>query len=266
MAGARPFGRGSWATVTIIVNVNPMHPWPYPRLIAHRGGADLSPENTLSAFAEAARRGYRAVECDVALSADGIPVLLHDDTLERTTDGGGRLADVTLAALAQLDAGAWFHPRFAGTRIPTLEQAITAWQQAGQQAFIELKTGEGQDPQRLGRTVAALVTRCWRGAPPLFISFCAEVLAAAAAEAPQIPRALLLDGQWPSDWPAQVAAVQGCALDVEHSLITRARVAEVHALGTRLLAWTVNEPQRAAELLAWGVDGITTDAIDRIAP
>lgn len=246
-------------------------PWPYPRLIAHRGGG-LAPENTLPAFAEAARRGYRAIECDATLTADGVPVLFHDETLERTAGGTGPVASATWAELARLDAGAWFHPRFAGTRIPTLAQAIGHWRQLGLQALIELKENPGQDPEQLGRTIASQVALQWTGAPPLLISFSIPALAAAAAAAPGIPRALILgtpwldENPWPEDWPRQMADARADALDLDHHLVTRERVAELHGAGVPLVTWTVNDPTRAAELLAWGVDGVTTDAIDLIAP
>lgn len=241
-------------------------PWPYPRLIAHRGGAQVAPENTLPAFAEAAQRGYRCCECDVALTADGVPVLLHDATLGRTAGSPARLADTTRAQLAGLDAGSWFHPRFAGTRIPSLEEAIACWLRLGQQAMIELKTGDGQDATRVGAVVASTVRRCWRGDPPMFISFSEEALRAAAGAAPAIPRALLLDGSWPADWRERAIALGCSALDVEHPLAGPDRIAAVHAAGLHLLVWTVNDPGRAAELLAAGVDAVTTDAIDRINP
>lgn len=240
--------------------------WSHPRLIAHRGGALLAPENTLPAFAEAARRGYRAIECDVALTSDGVPVLLHDATLKRTAGLDARLADTPLATVAGLEAGAWFAPRFAGTHIPTLEQAIAAWQRDGQQALIELKVHKGDDAERLGRIAAQVVLRCWRGEPPLFISFNATALAAAAQAAPQVPRALLLGAPWPEDWRSRAAAACADALDIEHTLATGERIAAVHAAGLQLIAWTVNDPARARDLLALGVDAITTDAIDRIAP
>lgn len=240
--------------------------WSLPRFVAHRGGALLAPENTLPAFEEAARRGYRCVECDVALTSDGVPVLLHDSTLRRTAGLDARLSDTTAAQVATLDAGAWFHPRFAGTRVPTLEAAIACWQRLGLQVLIELKTGTGQDAARLGRTAAATVLRCWRGPPPMFIAFDGAALVAAAAVAPGIPRALLLDTPWPEDWLEQMRAAQAVALDIEHNTATRERVDAVHAAGAGVAVWTVNEPARARELLALGVDAITTDAIDRIAP
>lgn len=239
-------------------------PWPYPRLIAHRGGALLAPENTLPAFEEAARRGYRCVECDVALARDGVPMLLHDHDLRRTAGRDDRLSDVDADEVATLEAGAWFHPRFAGTRVPTLEQAIACWLRLDQQAMIELKSGPGQDAERLGRAAATTVRRCWRGAPPMFISFDAAALRAAAAVAPQVPRALLLDQPWPDDWLERMRAAQSSGLDIEHSMATRERVDAVHAAGGSVLVWTVNDPARSAELLALGVDAVTTDAIDRI--
>lgn len=240
--------------------------WPWPRLIAHRGGSSVSPENTLPAFIAAARHGYRAVECDVMLTADGVPVLMHDDTLERTAGGRGRVADARLADLAGLDAGAWFAPGFTGTRIPTLAEAIACWQAHGLQAFIELKAGDGQDPERLGRTVAAQVAAVWRGPPPLLISFSVAALQAARSAAPQLPRGLLLDAPWPAGWRTGMAATGAAVLDIAHTAVTAERAAEVHAAGLGLAVWTCNDPARAAALLAMGVDAVTTDAIDRIAP
>ena len=245
--------------------------WPYPRLIAHRGGG-LAPENTLPAFAEAARRGYRAIECDVTLTADHIPVLFHDETLERTAAGVGAVAEATWSQLAELDAGAWFHSRFSGTRIPRLEQAISAWHQLGLQAFIELKVDPGQDPEHVGTVIASTVAACWQGDPPVFISFSGAALVAAAKVAAHIPRALLLgtpwldENPWPFDWHQQMVAASATALDLDHSLVTRERVEELHQAQVPLVTWTVNDPARAAELLSWGVDGVTTDAIDLIAP
>lgn len=247
------------------MTLDPIPRWPYPRLIAHRGGAALSPENTLPAFIEAARRGYRAIECDVALTADGVPVLLHDDTLERTAGGHGRLADARLADLAGLDVGAWFHPRFAGTRIPTLAQALACWQEHGLLPLIELKAGAGQDAALLGRTVAAQVARSWPGQPPLLISFSIAALVAARQAAPQVPRGLLRDG-WPQDWRTAMAVTGASVLDLDHNVVTAAVVAAVHAAGFGLAVWTVDDPARAADLQAMGVDGLTTDAIDRLAP
>lgn len=242
-----------------------MNPWPYPRIVAHRGGAALAPENTLLAFDQAAVLGHRCVECDVALTRDDQPVLLHDDTVDRTSDGHGQLADLTADDLARLDAGRWFHPRFAGTRIPRLDEAIACWQDHGQQALIELKLGAGRDPDRLGELVARTTLRCWRGAPPLLISFSVEALAAAGRAAPALPRALLLEA-WPADWRQQAEAVGACAIDLAHPLADRDRIEAVHAAGFHLAVWTVNDATEAERLLRLGVDAVTTDEIGDIRP
>ena len=230
-------------------------------LIAHRGGARIAPENTLPAYREAARCGYRWVECDVAYTADGVPVLFHDDTLERTTNGHGPLHHLHSRDVARLDAGSWFHPRFCGTRVPTLAEALEEWQRLDLHALVELKVGAGQDPERLGNLVARMLV----GTPHRLISFTADALAAARQAAPEIPRLLVLDNQSdPDSWLDQARHVAALGLDLEHTLLTRERIAALHHVGLAVLCWTVNDLQRAGDLLSWGIDGVTTDAIDVI--
>lgn len=237
---------------------------PHP-CIAHRGGARLAPENTLPAYAAAARWGHTCAECDVQLTADGVPVLLHDDRVDRTSDGRGELAALAAADLAGLDAGSWFHPRFAGTRIPTLEEAMACWAGLQLAPVVELKCGRDRDPERLGATVAAALAARWRGPAPLLISFDDRALAAAARAAPDLPRGLLLE-DWPADWRERVRALAACCLDLESGLAAADRVAAAHAAGLAVAAWTVDDPAEAARLRAIGVDAITTDAIDLIRP
>lgn len=243
-----------------------MNAWPYPRLIAHRGAGHLAPENTLASIEEGARRGYRCAEVDVACTADGVVVLMHDDSLARTTGGEGLVGEVPWAQLAGLDAGAWLHPRFAGTRIPTLAQVLVRCQELDLQLAIELKVRRSQDPRRLCAAVVKTVTEHRAGRQHLLISFNDETLRTASVIAPDIPRALLIGRELPADWAARLAACDASALDLDHRLITRELVATVHAAGYALIAWTVNDPARAAELLDWGVDGVTTDAVDLISP
>src|SRR5579859_6338194 len=102
-----------------------------PAIIGHRGAAGLAPENTLAAIRAAAAAGARWVELDVQLTRDGVPVLLHDSTLERTTDGEGKVGDADLDALRRVDAGSWFAPRFLGQRVPTLAEAVAELGQLG---------------------------------------------------------------------------------------------------------------------------------------
>ena len=243
-----------------------MTPWPYPRWMAHRGAGTLAPENTLAAFREGARRGFRAFECDVRLSADGVPYLLHDDTLERTTDGHGPAAALSWAQLSRLDAGRWLAPAWAGEP-PASLQAVASFVRANGCALnLEIKPDPGR-ARETGEVVAAHAARAWAGdaVPPLLSSFDAEALDAARRTAPALPRALLietLDDGW-----FERARRLGCvAVVAHHPLVDAAFVARLHAAGLKALAYTVDDDDDARRLWALGVDGLITDAVDRIDP
>ncbi len=240
---------------------------PFPRWIAHRGAGRLAPENTLAAFAEGARRGHRMVECDVQLSADGVAFLLHDATLDRTTDGHGPATVRPWAELAALDAGAWHSPAHRGERLPTLAQAARWSLSAGVRLNLEIKPPVGQG-DATGRTVAQQARQLWadhREAWPLLTSFDPQALAGAQAVAPALPRGLLVDPWWPGVWDT-LSALEACALVAEASLWTAGRVQQTHALGWHALAYTVNDAARAQALRRWGVDSLITDRVDRFRP
>lgn len=241
-------------------------PWPYPFWIAHRGAGRLAPENTLAAFRLGASQGWRMAECDVKLSADGQPFLLHDATLERTTNGRGIAGQQHWAQLAQLDAGSWHGRAYAGEPLPTLEN-LARWCLAnGLLLNIEIKPSLGQDADT-GRIVAEHAARLWASAPvpPLLTSFRIEALRAAAQAAPQLPRGLLMD-EWRPDWAEQTRALQCRALVCNHALWNAERTAQVHAQGLRALSYTVNDEWAAQRLIALGNDGIITDRIDLFCP
>lgn len=241
-------------------------PWPCPRWIAHRGAGKLAPENTLAAFRVGASHGYRAFECDVKLSSDGVPFLLHDDTLQRTTSGHGRANAMAWRELSQLDAGAWHSRLYAGEAPPSLE-AVARFCIANDFALdIEIKPVGGDDEQT-GRVVGAAAARLWQGAarPPLLSSFRPDALRAASVAAPDLPRALLLDSLR-EGW-FETARSLGCrAVVTAHALMDDALVTQLHAVGARALVYTVNDPFEAQRLRRIGVDGIVTDAVDRFSP
>ncbi len=241
-----------------------MDRWPYPLWIAHRGAGQLAPENTLAAFRCGASHGHTAFECDVKLSADGVPFLLHDATLERTTGAPGLAGDRTWAELSRLDAGAWHSAAYAGETIPTLE-AIASYVRANGHALnIEIKPTPGHET-RTGQVVGQAAAVLWAGAdpPPLLSSFRAEALAGARQAAPALPRALLVDTLW-AGW-FEVAADLGCAAVVaHHGLMDAALIGRLHAARLRALVYTVNEAERAQQLIDAGIDGIVTDAVDRL--
>jgi glycerophosphoryl diester phosphodiesterase len=210
--------------------------------------------------------GYRMVEFDVKLSGDGVPFLLHDDTLDRTTDARGRADALTWAELAKLDAGSWHSAPFAGETLPTLG-AIARWTIAnGVACNIEIKPSPGRETTT-GAAVALDARALWRDATiePLLSSFSEEALAAAQMAAPELPRALLFE-HVPADWPQRLARLQCFALDTDYREIHSDLVAAVHSAGYKLLCYTPNDPAQAAELVRWGVDGLITDAIDKIRP
>ncbi|MCW5654630.1 glycerophosphodiester phosphodiesterase [Hydrogenophaga sp.] len=242
-------------------------PWPYPRWIAHRGAGKLAPENTLAAFRLGASHGYRMYECDAKLSADGVVFLLHDTTLERSSNGRGVAGNLAWSALSQLDAGSWHSRTFAGEPLATLESIARHCQAHGHWLNIEIKPTPGMDAQT-GRAVAREATRLWaRDAAhlPLLTSFQPDALAGAREAAPELPRGLLLDTLW-EGWQDAATRLGCVALVCNHALWDATSVAQARGAGLRMLAYTVNDEWAADRLIRLGLDGIITDRVDLFAP
>ena len=240
--------------------------WPYPRWVAHRGAGKLAPENTLAAFRLGASHGYRMAECDVKLSADGVPFLLHDSTLERTTDGRGTAGELPWSQLSQLDAGRWHSRAFAGEPLPTLQRIAHYCLANGHLLNIEIKPTPGQEALT-GAVVAQHAASLWRDAavPPLLTSFRPESLQAARDAQPELPRGLLLDSLW-SGW-LETAVSLGCvALVCNQALWDSATVAQAKGAGLRCLSYTVNDEWAAQRLFDLGTDAVITDRVDLFAP
>jgi len=247
-------------------------PWPYPRWVAHRGAGKLAPENTMAAFRLGAAQGWRMFECDAKLSADGVPFLMHDATLERTTNSLGTLpagtvgGDQPWSVLSRLDAGSWHSRAYAGEPLPTLE-ALARWCRAnGHFLNIEIKPTPGVE-RLTGEVVAQHAQRLWQGAdaPPFLTSFRPESLEGARAAAPGLPRGLLLDTLW-TGWLEAAQALQCVALVCNHALWDVDTVAQAKAAGFRTLSYTVNDEWAAQRLIDLGTDGIITDRIDLFVP
>jgi glycerophosphoryl diester phosphodiesterase len=233
-----------------------------PSLIGHRGAAGSAPENTLAGFRRAAALGLAWVECDLRLSAEGEVVLLHDATLDRTSDGSGLLAQHRLADLAALDAGSWFSSRFAGERIPTLAQALECWHELGLGANLELKTEDGS-AEALVSALTRLLARRRPHVPLLISSFEPEALRAAQKHLPDLPRGLLVERLTEAglEW---AQSLNSFSVHAGAAPLRRDEVQEARLQGLEVLAYTVNEAARAQELWSWGVRAIFTDFPERM--
>jgi glycerophosphoryl diester phosphodiesterase len=242
-----------------------MKRWPYPRIFAHRGGGKLAPENTLAAIRTGQSLGYAAHEVDVKLSRDGVALLLHDDTLERTTTGTGRAADFTWSQLAQLDAGRWHSQAFAGERLPSFAEVAQLLRANGTLINVEIKPTQGFE-RDTGTLVATQALELWKGAktPPLFSSFSFDALMAAKDAAPKLPRGWLTKQFVDADWD-RLRDLDAVSLHTDHKKLDRRDVKRLHDKGYRVLVYTVNDAETAQELFDAGIDGIFTDNLAEFA-
>lgn len=254
-----------------LAGMNPMPSrqaaWPWPAFIAHRGGGTFAPENTLASMRMGARKGFRMVEFDVKLSQDGVLFLMHDDTVDRTSDGHGLASDLSWKAISELDFGGSHGPEFAGEPAPTLHAVARCTRALGLHSNIEIKPTTGFDTET-GRAVALAAARLWRGTavPPLLSSFSEASLEAARGAAPELPRALLIEGTVPDDWHARMRALGCSGVNVDTRHADRAVVEDILGEGATLAVWTVNDAARARQLLGWGCQAIFTDALDDVRP
>lgn len=228
-----------------------------PRIIAHRGSPKAAPENTLASFRQAAREGAAWVEFDVALTADGRPVVFHDDALDRTTDGAGLLSDTPFDIVRNLDAGSWFSRAFAGELVPTLEEALEVFAELNLGFNMEIKPAAGRE-QETAETALATARACWSGPMPLITSFSRVAVATAKEVQPGWPRGLLFD-HVAEDWQEACDKLEAVSVGANHRGLSSELVAAIHASGRRAMAYTVNDEARASLLFGWGVDAVFSD-------
>ena len=231
-----------------------------PRIMGHRGAAVSAPENTLASLRAAAEQGMRWVEFDVMLSGDGVPVLIHDENLKRTTGRNALVAKTPLAELRKLDAGAWFAPEFVGAGIPTFEEALELLLDLGLRPNVELKPSPGHDAQTAHAAIE-VIRRCWPSGrpPPLITSFSRQSLEIAAHHAPELPRGLIAKRP-PHDWLKILRLFDCSTIHAGDRWLSRRVAQKIKHAGYGLAAFTVNDPHRARLLLERGVDCIITDA------
>lgn len=234
---------------------------PNVKNLAHRGASAAAPENTMAAFRLAEQMGADGIELDVQLTRDGVPVVIHDEWLDRTTNGKGLVSEHTLAEIRALDAGSWFGQAFAGEKVPTLEEVVRTFVR---RLFfnIELKNSYLPMPTLEHRTIALIRSyRLKRGV--LVSSFNHQSMHLFHHLAPDIPTGLLYDCVL-VEAPPYAKRIGAAALNPFYMCVTQERVKEAHATGLQMNVWTVNDPDDMRHLMELGVDAIITNHPDRL--
>lgn len=224
--------------------------------MAHRGASRYAPENTLAAFRLALEHRAPAVECDVQRTKDGHLVIIHDQTVNRTTDGGGPVADYTLDDLRRLDAGGWFAPEFAGERIPLLEEVLAV---VRGRALLKLEIKNGPAfYEGIERQILDALRRYEVEDDVLLISFDHPSVRTVRSLSPRVATGVLYAARL-IDGPAAARAAGADALCIQWGFATEDVVAQAHAAGLGVFVWTVDEEEAVRRCLAGGVDGITSN-------
>ncbi len=231
-----------------------------PWVIAHRGASGHAPENTMAAFHRAVDLGARFIETDLHLTRDSQLVAIHDDTLDRTTNGRGTVTNHSLAELRQLDAGAWFAPEFAGERIPTLDEIFAFSREHDVVFYLEIKPGGAW---RAEHALAGALRNAAAVERAVVLCFDPELLRAAHQLDSSMMTGLLANRP-ASDLVQRALRAGARQLAPRWDLISPELVQQARAAGLSVIAWTVNQPRQMRALLDLGVDGIMTDFPDRL--
>lgn len=228
----------------------------FPRVIAHRGACLLAPENTLASLYKAAEMGAKWLEFDVMLTSDRQPLVIHDFTLDRTTNGRGKVANTSSLVIQRLDAGSWFSRAFAGEKVPSLEEYVRTAAELGLGMNIEMK-GNFFSANLLAQHVVSVLARYWRPdlPRPVVSSFSTACLRAMHKRAPDIALGWI-SSRWWRNMSTKLEKYHCIALSAEEKILTRERVLEIRSHGKHVLAFTVDDPSRARELLDFGVDAV----------
>ncbi len=235
-----------------------------PLVIAHRGLSSRFPENTMRSIREALRLRVDAIEIDVRSTKDGVLILMHDETLDRTTDGRGAVGELTWSEISRLDAGSWMSPDFAGERVPRLDEVLA---EVAGRVVLHIEVKEPATVRRIVHTVKLHKAEEW----VVIASFHEEALTRSRQLEPRIPVTLIAGplqverGGGPENLIFRAVARGACGLALHHSLITRDLTHYARARNMSLVAWTVNDPSEARRLAEAGVGAIVTDAPDNIA-
>lgn len=236
-----------------------------PKVIGHRGAKAYAPENTIESIETAASLGVKWVELDVKLTRDGVPIIFHDEELDRTTNGSGLVAQTDYADLRDLDAGSWFGDSFVHVRIPTLEEAVDILLKHDLGLNLEIKPCPGREKETAEVALDHL-SQIWDDMDNLLISSFQHVSLEAALDlAPDYARGLLIGGDaMPENWMQMAEYLDVATINLGSRLVNRQVADEVMDLEKPLLVYTVNDPMQARSLQKLGVDAFFSDNPDVI--
>ncbi|WP_026971177.1 glycerophosphodiester phosphodiesterase family protein [Aliagarivorans marinus] len=229
-------------------------------IAGHRGVKSVCPENTLVGIAKVVELGLQWVEIDVQLSADGVPVIVHDRTVNRCSNGRGKVGELTLEQLRELDAGSWFDAAFANERIPTLAEALMLCQQLKLKLNLELKVYRGDHVEALCQAVAQQLADCQFASADLVLSsFEHEAMLLAKQLMPHYLRGQLWEGV-PRNWLAQLQALDAYSAHCDWTRLSEAEARAIKQAGYQLYCYTANEPAKVRAHHQWGVDMLISDS------
>lgn len=238
---------------------------PFPKVIGHRGACGYAPENTLASLKKAHELGINWVEFDVTLTQDLQAIVMHDDFLDRTTNGHGDVANATLEKIKSLDAGTWFSKKFADEKIPTFTQWLNCAMDLNMGMNVEIKPTPAKD-EITARKIVEIMHEHNLVASDSYIvsSFSTQSLRIARSLDSNL-RIGLLAHEWFNGWQAMLDELNCVSLHVNEEILNPMIVSQVKKTGRLVLAYTVNDPSRAQQLFAWGVDAVFSDFPDVVA-
>lgn len=235
-----------------------------PRIIGHRGACGYAPENTLVSIHTAADMGLEWIELDVKLTKDQVPIIFHDEELDRITNGNGPVADKTWEDIQQLEAGSWFADSFAGIRIPTLEEALDTIIDLGLGLNLEIKPCPGREKET-AEIALDILSRCWDDHNRLLISSFQHVSLETALEmAPDWHLGFLMPEDWPENWKDMAKYLNASTININGNTVTQNDIDLLLELEKPILAYTINDHMKAHELYSWGVTSVFSDTPDTI--
>lgn len=236
-----------------------------PKIIGHRGARGHSPENTLSSFQKAYDLGAKWVELDTKETLDGILIVMHDDDIDRTTNGTGKVTRTNWKEIQKLDAGSWFSEKYKGEKVPSLEQSVNLFSKLHLGVNIEIKPCPNKE-KSTAILVAEFVKNQWpKGLfPPLISSFNMESLYVAKNHNPDIMIGTLYENELPSDWKKTAEELEAKTINLDKDIVNEKMIYEIKNAGYEVLIYTVNEKSDADKLFSMGVSSIFTDFPDRM--